>query len=72
MQRDTRMVLTRPGGPTGTVSQEPVIGQPHSVLAVLTLGISSFLTLFDMTAVVIAMPANREGRSARSMGGAGI
>jgi len=33
------------------------IGQRHSFLVTLALGTSSFLTLFDVTAVVIAMPA---------------
>ena len=38
-------------------TSDEVIGQRHSVLTTLALGISSFLTLFDVTAVVIAMPA---------------
>ena len=33
------------------------IGQRHAFLVTLALGTSSFLTLFDVTAVVIAMPA---------------
>src|ERR1700754_3777114 len=34
-----------------------VIGRRRSFLTTLALGISSFLTLFDVTAVVIVMPA---------------
>jgi MFS family permease len=33
------------------------VGQRHSLLTTVALGISSFLTQFDVTAVVIAMPA---------------
>ncbi len=34
-----------------------VVGQGRSVLTTLALGLSSFLILFDVTAVVVAMPA---------------
>ncbi|MBS0221151.1 MAG: MFS transporter [Proteobacteria bacterium] len=34
-----------------------VIGQRQSILTTLALGLSSFLILFDVTAVVVAMPA---------------
>jgi MFS family permease len=38
-------------------TSDEVVRQRHSVLITLALGTSSFLTLFDVTAVVIAMPA---------------
>jgi MFS family permease len=38
-------------------TSDGVVRQRHSVLITLALGTSSFLTLFDVTAVVIAMPA---------------
>lgn len=57
MQGNIRLVLRRSPRPTSAVGQEAVVGQRHSVLITLALGISSFLTLFDVTAVVIAMPA---------------
>ena len=38
-------------------TSEETIGQRHSFLITLALGTSSFLTQFDVTAVVIAMPA---------------
>ena len=40
-----------------TRTSDEGIGQRHSLLITLALGTSSFLTQFDVTAVVIAMPA---------------
>jgi MFS family permease len=40
-----------------TCTSDGVVRQRHSVLITLALGTSSFLVLFDVTAVVIAMPA---------------
>lgn len=34
-----------------------IVGRHRSVLITLALGLSSFLILFDVTAVVVAMPA---------------
>jgi MFS family permease len=40
-----------------TLTSDEAIGQRHSFVVTLALGTSSFLTQFDVTAVVIAMPA---------------
>jgi MFS family permease len=40
-----------------TLTSDEGIGQRHSFVVTLALGTSSFLTQFDVTAVVIAMPA---------------
>ena len=40
-----------------TCTSDEGIGQRRSLLITLALGTSSFLTQFDVTAVVIAMPA---------------
>ncbi len=45
------------GGKVDYRTSDGAVWQRRSVLTTLALGISSFLTLFDVTAVVIAMPA---------------
>jgi MFS family permease len=44
-------------GRVTTLTSDEAIGQRHSFVVTLALGTSSFLTQFDVTAVVIAMPA---------------
>jgi MFS family permease len=45
------------GGQVSNRTSDEAVWQRRSVLTMLALGTSSFLTLFDVTAVVIAMPA---------------